>query len=76
MIIFSQDRKVVSDCKTLMISKNIGGKKDEKYAILGSCGSGELTNRTLAFYADEKTAMLVLEHIYEAFASGEKTYKL
>lgn len=76
MLVFSQDRKIVSDCRMFEVNKNFGGKKDEKYSIIGSCGDVEIIPRVLANYADEKTAMLELERIYEAFAGGATAYKL
>ena len=76
MIVFSKDRKTIAKCKALAVTKNFGGKKDEKYAIVGCINDGVIEQTILALYPDEKTALDELEKIYEAFAGGAKTYKL
>lgn len=77
MLIFSNDRKRVMECTTLGITRNIGAKKEEKYAITGTTGfSGSLEGSyTLAFFPDEKSAMDELEKAYNAFAEGAASYK-
>lgn len=72
MLIFSKDRKTIADCKALKVTKNLG-KKDEKFAIVGSISSEAFV---LALYPDEKTALLELERLFGAFEGGAKAYKL
>lgn len=72
MLIFSKDRKTIADCKALTVSKYLG-KKDEKFAIVGSVSSD---TKVLALYPDEKTALLELERLFGAFEGGAKAYKL
>ena len=75
MIIFAQDRKTLIDTNMVTINKNIGGKKDEKYYLVGwGHTPSAMTTPTLGKYADEKSAMDELEKIYAAFESGAKTY--
>lgn len=77
MLIFSQDRKRIMDCVSLEITKNFGGKKDEKYAIVGAAGLGSDVgfNNIMALFPDEKTAMDELEKVFAAFAEGASSYK-
>ena len=75
MLIFAKDRKTTSDCKVLKVTKNFG-KKDEKFAIVGSISSEAFDAIVLALYPDEKTALLELERLYEAFEGGATAYKL
>lgn len=77
MLVFSQDRKRVMDCVSLAITRNFGGKKDGKYAIIGTAGFGtELdANSIMALFPDEKTAMDELEKVFTAFAEGASSYK-
>ncbi len=78
MLIFSQDKNQIMDCKTLSVTKNYGGKKEDKFAIVGSAGiATELNgNRILASFPDEKTALDTLEKIFTAFENGAKSYRL
>lgn len=78
MIIFAQDRKTLIDASMVTINKNIGGKKDEKYFLIGwGAGIGSaLSTPTLGKYPDEKTAMDELEKIYAAFEAGAATYSI
>ena len=77
MIIFAQDKKNLVDCVRVSIEKNIGGKKNEKYLLIGwNSMASSLPPPTLGAYADEKTAMDELEKIYAAFESGAKTYSI
>ena len=77
MIIFAQDKKNIVDCARITIEKNIGGKKDEKYFIVGRV-RGVVMNptSTLGKFSDEESAMAELEKIYVAFEAGTKTYRV
>ena len=77
MLCFSRDRKNIIDCVSLGITKNFGGKKDEKYAIAGTAGFGSEIgfNGVMAFFPDEKSAMDELEKVFNAFAEGATSYK-
>lgn len=73
MLIYSQDRKNIVDATLLQVSRNIGGGKDAKYAII-ACG--ESTGQVIAAqFADEKTALDVLEKVFQAFESGAVSYR-
>lgn len=75
MLIFSMDRKTIADCKALKVTRNLG-KKDEKFAIVGSISSEAFDTIVLALYPDEKTALLELERLFGAFEGGATAYKL
>ncbi|MDY4588253.1 MAG: hypothetical protein SPD47_07375 [Oscillospiraceae bacterium] len=76
MLIFSQDRKKIVDCFSVTVTRNFGGGKDGKYAIVGTGDLGVSFDGVLGTYADEKTAMDELEKIFAAFENGEKSYRL
>lgn len=79
MLIFSQNKKQITDCKMLAVTKNIGGKKEEKFVIVGTAGiTADIAggNAILASFPDEKTALDTLEKIFTAFENGAKAYRL
>lgn len=76
MIIFSQDRKTLVDTNMVTVNKNIGGKKDEKYCLVGWATGVRLDVPTLGAYPDEKSAIDELEKICAAFTDGAKTYEI
>lgn len=77
MLIFSYDKKNLVDCARITIEKNIGGKKDEKFFLVGwGIGIGNLSTPTLGKYSDEESAKTELERIYEAFANGANAYQV
>ena len=78
MLIFSQDRKKVIDCVSVCVSRNFGGGKEAKFALVGRVGIVTALdgNGLLASYPDEKTAMDELEKIFAAFEGGAKSYRL
>lgn len=76
MLIFSQDRKKIVDCVTVSVTRNFGGGKDGKFAIVGSGGFGTSFDGLLGTYSDEKTAMDELEKLFAAYENGEKSYRL
>ncbi len=77
MLIFSYDKKNLMDCVRVSVEKNLGGKKDEKYFLVGwGMGIGNLSTPTLGKYSDEESAKAELEKIYEAFANGATAYEV
>ena len=76
MLIFSQDRKFIIDCAAVSVTKNFGGGKDGKFALIAAAFDTEFNSRVIATYPDEKTAMDVLEKIFTAFSEGAASYKL
>ncbi len=77
MLIYSQDRKTVLDCRTISVTRNFSGNKDKKYALVATAGYGTMVNGGIVgTYPDEKTAMDELEKIFAAFEGGAVSYKL
>ena len=72
--ILAQDRKhvVLLSRGTLEVTRNIGGGKDGKYAVIAN--SNELVGTIIGSYAEEKDATDALEKLFAAIAAGEKTY--
>ena len=71
--ILAQDRKRVVLVRSgkLEVTRNLGGGKDGKYAIIAG---NELLAETLSVYPEEKDAIDALEKLFAAIAAGEKTY--
>lgn len=77
MLIFSYDKKNLIDCARISIEKNLGGKKDEKYFLVGwGLGIANLATPTLGKYPDMESAQAELERIYAAFANGADAYQI
>ncbi|MGN1422076.1 MAG: hypothetical protein ACI4XA_01745 [Oscillospiraceae bacterium] len=77
MLIFSQDRKFIIDCAAVSVTKNFGGGKDGKFALIGAAAfDTDFNSRVIATFPDEKTAMDALEKLFEAFSNGAASYKL
>lgn len=76
MLIFSSDRKKITDCISVSVQRNFGGGKDSKFVLLGYAGFGTSFDGILASYSDEKTAMDELEKIFTAFENGAKSYRI
>ncbi len=74
MIIFSQDRKSIVDCKVAEVTRNLGGGKDAKYII--TARTSDIGGVIVGSYPEEKNAMDELEKIYAAFEAGTKTYSI
>ena len=74
MIIFSQDRNRLIDCKVIDITRNLGGGKDSKYVLTASTSA--FNAGIIGSYPDEKSARDALEKIYDAFEKGATTYKV
>ena len=75
MLIFSQDRKKIVDCFSVTVTRNFGGGKDGKFAIVGHSLGTEFDG-VLESFSDEKTAMDELEKIFVAFEGGAKSYRI
>lgn len=75
MLIFSQDRKKIVDCFSVTVTRNFGGGKDGKFAIVGHSLGTEFDG-VLGSFSDEKTAMDELEKIFQAFEGGAKSYRM
>ncbi len=74
MIIFSQDKKRMVDCKKVVVERNIGGGKDAKYVLIAYLS--DLGGDIVGSYPEEKNALDELEKIYAAFEAGAKTYSV
>ncbi len=73
MFIVSHDKKTLIECVRLNITRNIGGGKEEKFALVCSAYFGE--GAVAATFPDEKTAADALEKVTQAIAAGEKVYR-
>lgn len=75
MFILSQDKKKFAEYKFFEVSKNYGGKKEDKYSLVGTDYRG-ISGRTiiLGSYSDEEAAIAELENIYTAMRNGETAY--
>ena len=71
--VLTQDRKriVIVRNGKIEVTRNIGGGKDGKYAIVEG---NELLSEVLGGYPEEKQALDELEKLFAAIAAGEKTY--
>ena len=70
------DGKNLIDARYFHVSRNIGGKAGEKYAMQAfSSAAGMQGGYVCAFYPDEERAMAELEKIIAAIESGVKVYK-
>lgn len=67
MYVLSQDGKILTKIQCLAVTRNFGGK--DKYAITDN-------TYVLGLFAEEKLAILELEHVYEAMRNGEKVYRI
>ena len=71
--VFTQDRKriVIVRNGKIEVTRNIGGGKDGKYALIAG---NEILSEMLGGYPEEKQALDELEKLFAAIAAGEKTY--
>ena len=70
------DGKNLIDARYFHVSRNIGGKAGEKYAMQAfSPASGVAAGYVVAFYPDEERANADLEKILAAIEAGEKVYR-
>ena len=76
MWVMTSDGKNLIDARYFHISRNIGGKAGEKYAMQAfSSAAGMQGGYVCAFYPDEEKAQAELEKIFSAVEAGEKVYK-
>ena len=69
------DGKNIFDAAYFHVSRNIGGKAGEKYAIQGFSAAGLESAFICGFYPDEERAMAELQKILKAVEEGVKVYK-
>lgn len=75
MFILSQDKKTLGEYLHVAVSRNYGGKKSEKYFLVGS--SRLLFGQpVLGRYPTEEAAIRELNNIYAAFSNNENTYEV
>lgn len=75
MYIISNDGKTILKATKLSISKNYGGKKEQKFAIVAEREGGDLVAVVAGLYPDEKTAVDAMEKAFQAFADGVRFYR-
>ncbi len=73
MFILTQNKKTLIECVRLAVTKNFGGGKEEKFALICYTYYGE--GVIAATFPDEKTAADALEKVTQAIAAGEKVYR-
>ena len=70
------DGKNLINARSFHVSRNIGGKSGEKYAIQAlSSAAGMQGGYVCGFYPDEERADAELEKIIAAIEAGEKVYR-
>lgn len=69
------DGKNLIDARYFHVSRNIGGKPGEKYAIQAFSHAAGAQGFICGFYADDEKAEAELENILEAIEAGEKVYR-
>ena len=75
MWVMTSDGKNLMDARYFHISRNIGGKPGEKYAMQAFASSVGAQGYVCAFYPDEERAAAELEKIFAAVEAGEKVYR-
>lgn len=71
----TSDGKNLIDAGYFHVSRNIGGKAGEKYAIQAFSTAAGMQGYVCAFYPDEEKAAAELEKITAAIQAGEKVYR-
>ena len=73
MWVMTSDGKNLIDARYFHVSRNIGGKPGEKFAmqVFSHAAQGYIC----AFYPDEERANADLEKIFAAIEAGEKVYR-
>lgn len=74
MYILSQDKKSLCDFCKLQITRNYGGKKNEKYVLIAASTRPATDFITLGHFASEERAMAELQSIFSALQNRESTY--
>ena len=76
MWVMTFDGKNLIDAGSFHISRNIGGKPGERYAMQAfPSASGMQSGYVCAVYADEERAAAELEKVFAAIEAGEKVYR-
>lgn len=76
MWVMTFDGKNLIDAGYFHVSRNIGGKPGEKYAMQAYCPSmGVHAGYICAFYPDEEKAAAELQKIQAAIEEGVKVYR-
>lgn len=73
MFILSQDKKTLGEYLHIAVSKNYGGRKNEKYFLVGSSRL-LLGQPVLGKYPTEEAAIRELGNICAALDNNESTY--
>ena len=72
----TSDGKNLIDARYFHISRNIGGKAGEKFALQAfSSAVGVQSGYVVALYPDEERAVAELEKIFADIEAGVKVYK-
>lgn len=74
MQLLSQDRKSLAEYRKIYITRNYGGKKGNKAALIGEVNAFRGSTVVLGMYADRDEAMAELERIFEAMKNGDAVY--
>lgn len=72
MIVLSQDKTRFGEYKQFLVDKNFGGKKDQKYCIMGVGTQSDV----LGYYPTEKQALDEFNKIFQAWKNGEAVYEI
>lgn len=75
MFILSQNKKKLAPYEIFDVSKNYGGKKEEKYCLVGIvCSFWGKDTTILGTYSSEENVIEELENIFTAIKNGESVY--
>ncbi len=74
MYILSHDKKVMMDVKILKIEKNFGGRKDAKFALVGTSDAKDAFPEVLHLYPTEEEALSEMHRIAAALDAGKTIY--
>ncbi len=72
MIVLSQDKTKLGEYKQFSVDKNFGGKKDQKYCIIGVASQSDV----LGYYATEKQAQDEFNKIFQEWKNGTAVYEM
>lgn len=73
MYVMAQDQKSICDCRTFRASKNIGGKKEERYVLIGQGFDQEIL---LGFFPSEEAVIAELHRVLAAIEQGAAVYTI
>lgn len=76
-LILSQDKKTLGRFTYIFVKRNWGGKKNEKYVLVGDTGLIRLTETLIiGRYESEEAAIAELKNIYSAVKNGDEAYSI